>query len=1227
MKWTSDQLEAIESKGKNILVAAAAGSGKTAVLVERIIQKIIKQNIDIDKLLVVTFTNAAASEIRQRILEAIYSKLEEEPENENLQRQIILLNKSNISTIHSFCLSVIKNNFFEIGISPDFRIGDTSELELLKLETIDDVFEELYEASDSNFIKLTEIYTGYRGDENLKELVLKIYKFIQSSPFPREWLREQIVKFDLTSVLKNDFSTTVWGDIILKYIRENIQRNITELKVVLTKLNEDIELKKFYDVILLDIEQYEYALKSLETWDTAYKTLNNLEFKKWPADRKVQGELKDKSKGIRKEINDNYKKIVNKLMVSDSLQSNKDLLEMYNVLVYLEDVINKFMDRFIEKKQKKNIIDFNDIEHYALQILVKKEEKTGKYVPTNVANMYKNKFVEIAIDEYQDSNLVQEYILSTISNGHNMFMVGDVKQSIYRFRQARPELFLEKYNNFKLKNNMENKEDINQKIQLFNNFRSRELVLEFANLVFKNIMSKNVGDLDYTDEEHLNFTGLFVEPLMNDINYSGKMSLEILDLKNMSGQDANKQDNDYDDENSIVMEELQENLEKIEIEARYVALRIKEIIESKYNVYDKELKSYRCSTYKDFVILLRSTANVAPIFEKEIENLNMPVFSDVSQKYLKSIEIETILNLLKIIDNPMQDIALVSVLRSFIGGFDDNELLEIRLNNVKSSFYESMNYFLQLENLQLENLKCKTINFLNKLKEWQQTVKYMSLDEFVWKIYIDTGYYNYVSMMNDGEIKTANLKMLFERAKQYESASFKGLYNFIKFIDKLKKTDGDMSNAKLIGEKDNVIRIMSIHKSKGLEFPIVFLSATGKKFNLRDLNDNILLHQDLGLGPKYINYERKIEYNTIAKEALKIKLKDDSLSEEMRVLYVALTRPKEKLIITGTDKDIFKKIEQKKILLEISESKDINSLLIKKYNTYLDWLELAYLNSSNIMDNCIDFKILDLNGILKEYNSLNDKIEINNCDLSDFLNTYDFNNNEYEKIEKLLRFEYQNQALTKIKSKFSVSEIKELLDRSNKKENGFEDKFLLEKPKFMEKELKLKKAEIGTIIHLIFQKINLRKNYTKESLEKEIDALVTRKIITKEERQVVDIESLHKFVLSDFANRIKNAKAIYKESPFYMNIDVGEIPNEVKNTEENVLVQGIIDLYFEEDDKKLVLVDYKTDYILNGEEEKLINKHKEQLMLYKRALENATNKEVKEVYLYSTCISKAIRVK
>ena len=447
VNWTKEQQSAIYEKKNNILVAAAAGSGKTAVLVERIINKIVNENIDIDKILVVTFTNAAASEMRERILDAIYKKIEENPADVRLQRQITLLNKANISTIHSFCLDVIRNYFYELDISANFRIADTAEIELLKQDVIDDLFEDKYFERDSAFLKLINTYTTYRGDEPLIELILKIYNYIQSAPFPQEWLEEKVEMFNLKDKLDCDYSKTIWGKILLKEYLSQVQENKLKLENVKNKLRRFPELEKFAITISSDIEELQKVEDLINSdseniWEKTYEKVNELKFDKWPIDRKVTMDLKNEAKDIRDKVKKSIESITKKTFIYDSKQANKDIFAMYENLVNLKNIVNEFEEKFAEKKKEKNIIDFHDIEHFTLKILVKKDEK-GNYVPTEVANQIKDKIEEIDIDEYQDSNLVQEYILNSISRGNNIFMVGDVKQSIYRFRQARPELFLE----------------------------------------------------------------------------------------------------------------------------------------------------------------------------------------------------------------------------------------------------------------------------------------------------------------------------------------------------------------------------------------------------------------------------------------------------------------------------------------------------------------------------------------------------------------------------------------------------------------------------------------------------------------------------------------------------------------------------------------------------------------------------------------------------------------
>ena len=745
MNWTKEQEDAIYKKGSNILVAAAAGSGKTAVLVERIIQKILNDGIDIDKLLVVTFTNAAASEMRERVLEAIYKKLDEEPDNENLQKQIILLGKSNICTIHSFCLDVIKNNFFEIDLSANFRIAAEEEIELLKQEVLEDVFEKLYESDDQEFENLVNTYTEYRGDEALKEIVLNIYKFMQSSPFPNEWLSEKVDMFGKQDDGK-DFSESVWGKILLKNLKDEVIDAINGLKLVKTKLERYIELEKWSLAVGSDIENLKGLYDAIEdSWDKAFLYNQNLKFVTWPSDKKVVHQAKDEAQDARTTIKDKIKKTVSNILIYDSESAYRDVYAMKDVLEKLKKVIFEFDKAFKAKKRERNIIDFNDIEHYALKILVEKDEN-GNCKPTDVAKKYQEKFEEIAIDEYQDSNQVQEYILNVVSRNNNIFMVGDVKQSIYKFRQACPELFLGKYENYSL----ENANEKGLKIQLFKNFRSRKNVLDITNIVFENIMSKTLGDIDYNENEYLNL-GASYEEVENGV---GTAELDIIDLND--DEPISAWIGDEEEQDDYVVEEIK-SLEKEEIEASHVAQRIEELINKKYQVFDKKL-GFREITYKDIVILLRSTSKSAPIFEKELLKRNIPVFSDSSNEYLDTIEIQTITNLLKVLDNPIDDIPLVAVLRSEIGKFTDNEIVEIRLAKRDVSFYESL---LVAKDKLEEPLKGKVNKFLEDLNKWQNESDYLSLAELIWNIYVDTGFYNYVGLMPNGSLRQANLKMLF----------------------------------------------------------------------------------------------------------------------------------------------------------------------------------------------------------------------------------------------------------------------------------------------------------------------------------------------------------------------------------------------------------------------------------------------------------------------------------
>lgn len=1125
--------------------------------------------------------------MREKILEAIYKKIEENPEDENLQKQVILLNKASISTIHSFCLDVIKNNFYEIDVSANTRIADDSEILLLQQEVIDDLFEEKYEKEDANFIKLIKTYTKYNQDETLKDLILRVYSYIQASPFPEEWLEEQIEKLNIED--GTNFSDTVWGKIITENANQILEDSILKLQNIRTKMTRFPELDKFTAKIEDDIDKYTYIQNNLSDWDTAVEAINTLKNAIWTKDQKITNDLKDEAKDVRESTKDEFKK-VKKLMNCSSEEAVQDIKYMYPILKMLKDLILEFSQKFYQRKREKNIMDFSDMEHLALKILAKKDEN-GNVVKSEIAKKYENKFEEIAIDEYQDSNLVQEYILTSVSRGNNIFMVGDVKQSIYKFRQARPKLFLDKYDSYKL--DPVNGED--RKIQLFKNFRSRSNILDFTNLVFEDIMSRELGNIEYNQDEYLNLGANFEEIQNQDY----KTELEILDLSE-ENDDIWKTDEEE-------TEEEQEKVEDVVLEARFVARKIKELIDDKYQIIDKKT-GRRDIQYKDIAILLRTSSGVANVYEKEISELEIPVYSDSSSQYLQSVEIETIMSLLRIINNPMQDIPLVTVMRSPIGNFTDNELIEIRMADRNSSFYEAL----------LKSDLEKAHRFLALLKELREDEEYMSLDEWIWNIYTKTGYMNYVNLMPNGALRVSNLRMLFERAKQYEEASFKGLYNFINFIDKIKFNQEDLKAAKIIGENENVVRIMTIHKSKGLEFPVVILAGVGKQFNFRDLNGKILLDQDLGMGPQYIDSDRYIEFKTLAKKALAIKAKNEAISEEMRILYVALTRAKEKLIIVGRQKDVNKKMSEKQKLLEIYSTIDdnkINPYLLQKYKTYLDWLELIYLKEG--VANTKNLFTVNINK--KEKTSV--KIENEVEDISEkIIEESNKNNNEQEKekIKEILNWQYKHQSIEGIPTKTSVSKLKEEREQEIQ---------ITQEPKFINEEVKTKLtgAQKGTLIHLCLQKMRETEEYNLEKITELIEGLKDKEIITEIEAQNIDKEKLLEYTNSQLWTELKQAKEIHKEHPFYINIKASRIYNQInKEDDEDILVQGVIDLFFIDKDDKLILVDYKTDYVQN--ENELVEKYKGQLDLYKEALEQSLDKKVDKMCIYSVYLNKLIEI-
>ena len=1344
-KWTQEQQNVIDSRGGNLLVAAAAGSGKTAVLVERIIQMILNSDlkIDIDKLLVVTFTNAAASEMRERIGDAISKKLDENPEDEHLQDQLVLLNKASITTIHSFCLEVIKSNFHKINLDPNFRIGDETECSLMKLEAIDETFDILYEQNDEEFCYLVDCYAEKRGDSNLQNLILSIYSFVMASPYPKVWLKESAEDFNITDDF--DFATSKWAKAIL----ETVKIQMEGIEKSLCKAIEDVygidELVTFTDKLKIEYEKIKEILYACDTsWSDAYRQISSMTFenyakgvKRIPKDAPSYiKEEKDKAKKIR----DNAKKSIEKIKTSVFNKNYDDLKDeikfLYPIVKSLSDVVLMFEQIYSQKKRDKGIIDFNDIEHFALQILTETDEngdfvfdEEGKNIPSDIALEYREKFYEIFIDEYQDSNQVQEVILSTIAKQKepNRFMVGDVKQSIYRFRQAKPEIFLQKYATYDTDLSSKYK-----KIMLYKNFRSRKEVVDSVNYIFEHIMSKNLGEIDYNEEEKLNLGANFEEVEDEKIILGGATEIHLMEKKVPEVEDPDEE------------EEEGEDLDASQIEARMVGKIIRDIMRPNENgeimqVFDKKLETYRNVEYKDIVILLRATSAWAPVFAEELINMDIPTYADMGQGYFETMEIQVIMSFLKVIDNPMQDIPLIAILRSPIYGFTPEDFIDIRITDKKVSFYEAMRMFvgekidlsneeeqdiaedeisddtgneiidvnineensyvdadmddyyqnINYEDFEYENeefiyndevmyesyisenveddliyeinsniegdeesqkseLELKVRRFLDDLKELQEKSMYMSTDEFLWYIYTNSGYYAYCGALPGGSQRQANLRILFERAKQFEETSFKGIFNFINFISKLKKSNSDMGSAKTLGENANVVRIMSIHKSKGLEFPIVICSGMGRNFNTMDFRKDVLYHHELGYGPQIVDFERRISYPSIAKEALKCKINIENISEEMRILYVALTRAKEKLIITSSIKDIEQNMH--KWSSNISTEKMVSKYDILNGKNYMDWMMPAII------------KHKDLEDIRETYNlstsiSMEDEskwsVKTWSRDDIDFekhekegirevLNTMDLSQHDteyYEQIEKKLNFEYPYLGVVKKAASISVTEIKKRQEEYEEQEDSlglYKHKTTLKKPKFLSESQKSEKitgARRGTIVHLIMEVLDFEKVNTESEIKAQIQDLVKRRIITEKESQVLSPRKIMRFFKSPIAKRMLSSKFVKREQKIYTQIKMNDIylndeifkNNRETYENESVMLRGVIDLYFEEDDG-LVILDYKTDFVDKNNKKEIIHKYKKQIEIYADVLSKLTGKKVKEKYLYLFGIDEQAKV-
>ena len=1248
VQWTKEQQEVIRLRDRNILVSAAAGSGKTAVLVERILSKITDNThpADIDRLLIMTFTRAAAGEMKERISAVIEKALGEDPDNEHLQRQTTLLHAAQITTIDGFCAYIIRNYFHLIGLDPGYRTADEGELKLLRGDVVKALLEEHYAQKDEKFQKFVECFATGKSDENLGDLIQKLYEMAMSNPFPEEWLQKCLGDYRIESL--EELRETEWMKMLWDAVGDELQEAellIREARNVCAEadgpylyedaLNSDLILVRDLQE-LAEKRDYNGTVKVLVKPAFARlstkKALDVEEQKK----QRVK-ELRDEEKGILKELGQRYFQ-----------SSEEEILEMIRYvrepIEMLIELTIQFMEQFGMAKREKNILDFTDMEHFALQILMTKD---GEEIHmSQAARELSAKYDEVLVDEYQDSNFVQELLTTAVSGWinqkKNIFMVGDVKQSIYRFRLARPELFMEKYKSYSTEEAKE------QRIDLHKNFRSRAQVLESVNFIFRQIMGEDLGGVTYDKDAALYPGASFPEGESEEF-----VKTEVLLIEKDGEELADVQESADAGAQGSQMELENQNAQ--ELEALAIAQRIQEIV-GKEQIVDKETREYRSVEYGDIVILLRTAYGWAETFREVLASQGIPVYCTSRTGYFSALEIVTVLNYLKVCDNPLQDIPLMGVLRSPIVGCTSQELAELRIHYPKGLLYESLTAYVGESSktdflTEKDFLKLKLSNFLQLLEKVRNMAAYTPVHELILYVLKETGYGNYARALPGGEQRFANLTMLVEKAMDYEKTSYRGLFNFVRYIEQLQAYEVDYGEVNLTGAGNTAVEIMTIHKSKGLEFPVVFVAGMGKQFNFQDMNAGLLLHPELGIGADAVIPEKRVIASSLNKQIIRRQLLKESLGEELRVLYVAMTRAKEKLILTGTVGKLEKQMVSLSRFLDEEEELLPLGTRIKAKNYWafvlpalvrhramselLGEYGILMKKQKGIYDDVSDFVIKKVT--VRQMTEKAVILQAGNQMQEEYLKNWDadqvYDKEVREEIEKRFSFVYPYKYLEDIPVKVSVSDLKKRSwhDESELEENisvsaeEQEEEQEAPVPAFMaEKQEEYKGAARGTAYHRVMECLNYAEADTEEQLRAQLKRLLESQKMTEQEAECIRIRDIRRFVESGLGQRMKKAamkKHLYREQPFVIQRNASMLDDGWKN--ETVLVQGIIDAYFMEEEE-IVLVDYKTDRVRRGQEQKLIDLYHVQLEDYARALERMTGKRVKEKIIYSFTLQKEI---
>ena len=1271
MKFTPEQQRVIELHNSNILVSAAAGSGKTAVLVERIIRMICdgEHPADIDRLLIVTFTNAAAAEMRERIAAGITARLEADPGNEHIQKQSALLHNAQITTIDSFSLFLIRNHFNEIGLDPDFRVADEGEIKLLQQEVLAQLLEDAYAGqfvpeAPEQFHVCVEYFCPGGRESVLEQHILNLSRYAGSFPWPAEWLEERKNDYaagDMEALVHSDYG---------QYLTERVNRTVEGCLEKLREVKRLCELPDgpymYGELTEAEIEQLERLTSCKDLEEQAAKvpavTFARLPSKKDdsvdPAKRELAKAIRNSVKDTLSDLSESYFKTPLELAV----EQGKACREPLRILL---DLVLEFDRRLLAAKQERHLIDFSDMEHYALQILLKREkvEETGsigtdraktKYriVPSDVAMEYRQYFQEILIDEYQDSNLVQEYLLSAISGEeegrYNRFMVGDVKQSIYKFRLARPELFLEKYDTYQETGDL-------CRIDLAKNFRSRIQVVDAVNGVFSRIMSREIGGIAYDDKAAL-YPGA-VYPAQEDPAYGSEL---LLIRKPEKGEREESGIGEQHAEGAGVLVDY-DNVRQLE--ALAIAARIKQL-KGSLQVMEKSTGELRPVRYSDMVILLRTTSGWDEEFKKILEQQGIPVYITSKTGYFGALEVQELLQFLRVLDNPRQDIPLFGVMQSVFGGFTQEEIAQIRSggeghSRKRMTLYEALKEVAQSGRTVEEGeeisagesageeaeLSQKADTFLQRIGHYRDLTPFTSIRDLLQRILDDYDYLNYVTALPAGSKRRANVEMLLTKASAFEKTSYFGLFHFIRYMEQLEKYDVDYGEADTLDENADVVRIMSIHKSKGLEFPVVFVSGLSKRFNMQDANQSLIVDMDLGVAVDYVDSVRRIKNKTLRRTVLSAKMKEDNLAEELRVLYVALTRAREKLILTA----VLDKADEKWELAQMTGQERLTYLDFCEAGSYMDFL-LPILPQTGIAVKTLrteDLAVEELREQLR-MGDRREQLRLIACGETTLTGDPEENERKLMYLRERFAYQYPHPGLQKLYTKTTVSELKiaAMAEKDEAAFHTFEEKEVVPYiPGFRREQEKVSGAVRGNAFHRTMELLDFmyvfvesglfekcpgdyetyRKRLDAERLKNRLEEFLQRETIslrlTEEYAKAVSLPKILNFLEQELAYRMWRAQEqglLYREQPFVLGIDAKRLDPDLPEGEK-VLIQGIIDVFFIEDGE-IVLLDYKTDVI--DSLEALWNRYNVQIQYYEEALTKLMQMPVKERILYSFYLEK-----